>query len=69
VCSTHKQKHAVAAAITDVLLKFKRSEAFGEVIWVLIEEPRSSQTASDGFSGKSARNRFDPDRISRQRAL
>ena len=34
-------------------MKFKRSEAFGEVIWVLIEEPRSSQTASDGFSGKA----------------
>jgi phenylpyruvate tautomerase PptA (4-oxalocrotonate tautomerase family) len=48
-----QQKHEVAAAITDVLLKFERSEAFGEGIWVLSEEPRRSQTASDGFSGKA----------------
>lgn len=33
-----EQKHAMAAAITDVMVKFEGSEAFREVVWVLIEE-------------------------------
>ena len=33
-----QQKHAMAAAITDVMVKFEGSEAFREVVWVLIEE-------------------------------
>lgn len=33
-----EEKHALAAAITDVLVKFEGSEAFRETVWVLIEE-------------------------------
>jgi len=33
-----EQKHAIAAALTDVMVKFEGSEAFREVVWVLIEE-------------------------------
>ena len=35
---TSTQKHALAKAITDVMVKFEGSEAFREVVWVLIEE-------------------------------
>lgn len=35
---TPEEKHAMAAAITDVMVKFEGSEAFREVVWVLIEE-------------------------------
>lgn len=35
---TPEQKHEMAAAITDVMVKFEGSEAFREVVWVLIEE-------------------------------
>ncbi|NUY79629.1 4-oxalocrotonate tautomerase family protein [Flavobacterium sp. MAH-1] len=35
---TPQQKHEMAAAITDVMVKFEGSEAFREVVWVLIEE-------------------------------
>jgi 4-oxalocrotonate tautomerase len=31
-------KHAMAAALTDLMVKFEESEAFREVLWVLIEE-------------------------------
>ena len=37
VFSTEK-KHELAAAITDVMVRFEGSEAFREVVWVLIEE-------------------------------
>ena len=33
-----EEKHAMAAALTDVMVKFEGSEAFREVVWVLIEE-------------------------------
>lgn len=33
-----KEKHALAAALTDVLVNFEGSEAFRETVWVLIEE-------------------------------
>jgi 4-oxalocrotonate tautomerase len=33
-----EEKHALAEAITDVLVKFEGSEAFRETVWVLIEE-------------------------------
>ena len=33
-----EQKHAMAAALTDVMVRFEGSEAFREVVWVLIEE-------------------------------
>ena len=35
---TTEQKHEMAAALTDVMVKFEGSEAFREVVWVLIEE-------------------------------
>ena len=33
-----EQKHALAKDITDVMVKHEGSEAFREVVWVLIEE-------------------------------
>jgi 4-oxalocrotonate tautomerase len=35
---TTEQKHALAAKLTDVMVEFEGSEAFREVVWVLIEE-------------------------------
>jgi 4-oxalocrotonate tautomerase len=35
---TEKQKHDMAARLTDVMAAFEGSEAFREVVWVLIEE-------------------------------
>lgn len=35
---TEKQKHHMAARLTDVMVAFEGSEAFREVIWVVIEE-------------------------------
>jgi 4-oxalocrotonate tautomerase len=32
------EKHELAKALTDVMVKFEGSEAFREVVWVLIEE-------------------------------
>lgn len=33
-----EEKHKLAAALTDVMVQFEGSEAFREVVWVLIEE-------------------------------
>lgn len=38
---TSTQKHALAKALTDVMVKFEGSEAFRQVTWVLIEELHS----------------------------
>jgi 4-oxalocrotonate tautomerase len=38
---TEEEKHEMAAALTDVMVKFEGSEAFREVVWVLIEELHS----------------------------
>jgi 4-oxalocrotonate tautomerase len=38
---TTEEKHAMAKALTDVMVKFEGSEAFREVVWVLIEELHS----------------------------
>jgi 4-oxalocrotonate tautomerase len=35
---TPEQKHELAKALTDVMVRFEGSEAFREVVWVLIEE-------------------------------
>ena len=35
---TEKQKHDLAARLTDVMVAFEGSEAFREVVWVVIEE-------------------------------
>ncbi|WP_225851257.1 tautomerase family protein [Streptomyces sp. HPF1205] len=32
------EKHAMAKALSDVMVQFEGSEAFREVVWVLIEE-------------------------------
>ena len=37
---TEKQKHDMAARLTDVMVAFEGSEAFCELVWVLIEEVR-----------------------------
>jgi len=38
---TPEEKHAMAKALSDVMVKFEGSEAFREVVWVLIEELHS----------------------------
>lgn len=35
---TEEQKHAMAAKLSDVMVEFEGSEAFREVVWVLIDE-------------------------------
>jgi 4-oxalocrotonate tautomerase len=35
---TEEQKHAMAADLTDVMVKHEGSEAFREVVWVILEE-------------------------------
>ena len=35
---TEEQKHAMAADITDVMVRHEGSEAFRDVVWVLIQE-------------------------------
>ncbi len=35
---TEEQKHAMAADLTDVMVTHEGSEAFRDVVWVLIEE-------------------------------
>ena len=35
---TEKQKHDLAAELTDVMVAFEGSEAFREIVWVLIDE-------------------------------
>jgi 4-oxalocrotonate tautomerase len=37
---TEEQKHAMAADLTEVMVKHEGSEAFRDVVWVLIEELR-----------------------------
>jgi 4-oxalocrotonate tautomerase len=37
---TEKQKHDMAARLTDVIVAFEGSEAFREIVWVLVEEIR-----------------------------
>jgi 4-oxalocrotonate tautomerase len=35
---SNEEKHEMAKALTDVMVRFEGSEAFREVVWVLIEE-------------------------------
>ncbi len=53
---TSTQKHALAKAITDVMVKFEGSEAFREVVWVLIEELHTDgwHIGGEPFSGPPA---------------
>lgn len=50
---TSTQKHALAKAITDVMVKFEGSEAFRSVTWVLIEELHTDgwHIGGEPFSG------------------
>lgn len=36
-----KQKHELANALTDVMVRFEGFKAFREVIWVLVVEPHA----------------------------
>ncbi len=51
-----EEKHALAGALTDVLVKFEGSEAFRETVWVLIEElhPDGWHIGGRPWSGPSA---------------
>ncbi|MDX6257532.1 MAG: 4-oxalocrotonate tautomerase [Frankiales bacterium] len=62
---TEKQKHDLAARLTDVMVAFEGSEAFREVVWVLIEElpsdgwhiggqPFFGPTSVIGFLGRAS---------------
>lgn len=53
---TSTQKHALAKAITDVMVKFEGSEAFRSVTWVLIEELHTDgwHIGGEPFSGPSS---------------
>lgn len=53
---TSTQKHELAEAITDVMVKFEGSEAFRSMTWVLIEELHSDGWHIDGepFAGPSS---------------
>lgn len=50
---TEEQKHAMAADLTDVMVKHEGSEAFRDVVWVLIEElhPDGWHIAGEPFRG------------------
>src|SRR4029077_11095771 len=50
---TEKQKHDMAARLTDVMVEFEGSEAFREVVWVLIEElhPHGWHIGGEPFFG------------------
>ncbi len=50
---TEEQKHAMAADITDVMVKHEGSEAFRDVVWVLIEELHTDgwHIAGEPFAG------------------
>jgi 4-oxalocrotonate tautomerase len=49
---TEKPKHDLAARITDVMVAFEGSEAFGELVWVLIEN--STTTAGTSAASRSS---------------
>lgn len=53
---TEEQKHAMAAELTDVMVKHEGSEAFREVVWVLIEElhPDGWHIGGRPFAGPKA---------------
>ena len=44
---TEKQKHDMAARLTDVMVAFEGSEAFREMTWVLVEEVQRDLAAPD----------------------
>jgi 4-oxalocrotonate tautomerase len=50
---TEEQKHAMAADLTDVMVRYEGSEAFRAVVWVLIEElhPDGWHIAGSVFRG------------------
>jgi 4-oxalocrotonate tautomerase len=53
---TSTQKHALAKALTEVMVKFEGSEAFREVVWVLIEELHTDgwHIGGEPFAGPSS---------------
>ncbi len=58
-----EEKHEMAKALTDVMVRFEGSEAFREVVWVLIEElhPDGWHIGGRPFAGpKSLMESLDP---------
>jgi 4-oxalocrotonate tautomerase len=62
---TERQKHDLAANLTDVMVAFEGSEAFRELVWVVIEElhrdawhiggqPFFGPTSLVGFLGRAS---------------
>lgn len=56
---TPEEKHAMARELTDVMVKFEGSEAFREVVWVLIEELHSDGWHIGGRSFEGPRSLMD----------
>ena len=59
---TEKQKHDMAERLTDVMVAFEGSEAFREVVWVLIEElhPDGWHIGGQPFFGHPTDGRLQP---------
>lgn len=53
---TREEKHAMARDLTEVMVKYEGSEAFREVVWVMIEELQSDcwYIAGRPFGGASS---------------
>lgn len=62
-----EEKHEMAKAITDVMVRFEGSEAFREVVWVLIEELHTDGWHIGGRPFEGPRSLMD--HLSRSRAI
>ena len=53
---SEEEKHQMAAELTDVMVKHEGSEAFRDVVWVLIEElhPDGWHIAGEPFRGPAS---------------
>lgn len=53
---TTEQKHQLAAAVTDLMVRLEGSEAFRQVVWVLIEELHKDgwHIGGEAFAGPSS---------------
>jgi 4-oxalocrotonate tautomerase len=54
-----EEKHRLAAALTDVMVQFEGSEAFREVVWVLIEELHTDGWHIGGWPFEGPRSLLD----------
>jgi 4-oxalocrotonate tautomerase len=62
-----EQKHAMAKALSDVMVQFEGSEAFREVVWVLIEELHTDGWHIGGRPFEGPRSLMDT--LERSRAI